>query len=555
MPDCDYRGNLLVSKLWSLGDQSILAVDDFREMRSMMREMCTGLGATDITLCSNGEEALEKLAERPRTIILCDYNLGAGKDGQQVLEEARDRKLINQATLFVMITAENAISQVMGAVEHQPDTYLSKPFTKGELQARIRKLQDKKAVFKDIAKAADRQQSQQAIALCDQQLKAYPRYGFELLRIKADLLIGEGDLEAAEAVFKQVLANRELPWALHGLGRVRVGQQRWAEATEQFRAAIAARDNFMPAYDDLAEALRAQGLESDAQAALADAVERSPKNVRRQQKLGALSLKTGDLEVAQKAFSSAIREGRNSCFGGPGDYGGLAEVHLAREDGDEARKVLGDMKKSYRKAEDEVQLQSALIEGRVFDVLGDEAGRAQAIDAAMQLYDKVPESFDPDAAMKLAELCANDGRKEAVAELMQHAVRCNHDDPDLIRRANEVADKAGLGAEGKALIKEQVRKMIDLNNKGVAMAKQGQLAESVKLFIEAARAMPKNLTINLNSAQVLMLLMKSNGCRPEWLGQTSEYLRRAEAAAPSDARYLRLKQMYQGLRQSSEQAA
>ena len=320
MPDCDHRGNLLVSKLWSLGDQSILAVDDFREMRSMMREMCTGLGATDITLCSNGEEALEKLAGRPHTIILCDYNLGAGKDGQQVLEEARDRKLINQATLFVMITAENAISQVMGAVEHQPDTYLSKPFTKGELQARIRKLQDKKAVFKGIAKAADRQQSQQAIALCDQQLKAYPRYGFELLRIKADLLIGEGDLEAAEAVFKQVLANRELPWALHGLGRVRVGQQRWAEATEQFRAAIAARDNFMPAYDDLAEALRAQGLEVDAQAALADAVERSPKNVRRQQKLGALSLKTGDLEVAQKAFSSAIREGRNSCFGGPGDH-------------------------------------------------------------------------------------------------------------------------------------------------------------------------------------------------------------------------------------------
>jgi len=78
---------------------------------------------------------------------------------------------------------------------------------------------------------------------------------------------------------------------------------------------------------------------------------------------------------------------------------------------------------------------------------------------------------------------------------------------------------------------------------------------NLKVFIEAARAMPKNLTINLNSAQVLMLLMKSNGCRPEWLGQTSEYLRRAEAAAPSDARYLRLKQMYQGLRQSSEQAA
>ena len=544
-----------MSKLWSLGDQSILAVDDFREMRSMMREMCTGLGATDITLCSSGEEALEQLADRPRTIILCDYNLGTGKDGQQVLEEARDRKLINQASLFVMITAENAISQVMGAVEHQPDTYLSKPFTKGELQARIRKLQDKKVVFRDIIVAAENQQALRAIALCDQQIKAYPRYGFELLRLKADLLIGEDKLDAAEEVYKQVLANRELPWALHGLGRVRVAQQRWVEATDQFRAAIAARDNFMPAYDDLAHALQAQGLESAAQAALADAVQRSPKNVRRQQKLGALSLKAGDLDQAQKAFSSAIKEGRNSCFGGPGDYGGLAEVHLAREDGNEARKVLGDMKKSYRKAEDEVQLQSALIEGRVFDALGDADSRAVAIDTAMRLYERVPEALDPKAAIKLAELCASDGRPDQVSELMQYAVRCNHDDPELIRQANEVADKAGLGDEGKALIKEQVRKMIDLNNKGVAMAKQGQLAESVKLFIDAARAMPKNLTISLNAAQVLMLLMKANGCRPEWLGQTREYLRRVEVVAPKDARYLRLRQMYQGLRQAAEQAA
>lgn len=544
-----------MSKLWSLGDQSILAVDDFREMRSMMREMCTGLGATDVTLCSSGEEALVKLAERPRTIILCDYNLGAGKDGQQVLEEARDRKLISQASLFVMITAENAISQVMGAVEHQPDTYLSKPFTKGELQARIRKLQDKKVVFRDIVAAAEGQQTLRALALCDQQIKAFPRYGFELLRLKADLLIGEDKLDAAEEVYKQVLANRELPWALHGLGRVRVAQQRWVEATDQFRAAIAARDNFMPAYDDLAHALQAQGLESAAQETLAEAVQRSPKNVRRQQKLGALSLKAGDLDQAQKAYSSAIKEGRNSCFGGPGDYGGLAEVHLAREDGKEARKVLGDMKKSYRKAEDEIQLQSALIEGRVFDALGDAESRAVAIDTAMRLYERVPEALDPKAAIKLAELCASDGRPDNVAELMQYAVRCNHDDPELIRQANEVADKAGLGDEGKALIKEQVRKMIDLNNKGVAMAKQGQLAESVKLFIDAARAMPKNMTISLNAAQVLMLLMKANGCRPEWLGQTREYLRRVEVAAPKDARYLRLRQMYQGLRQSAEQPA
>ena len=544
-----------MSKLWSLDDQSILAVDDFREMRSMMREMCTGLGATDITLSSNGEEALEALAERPRSIVLCDYNLGPGKDGQQVLEEARDRKLINSATLFVMITAENAIAQVMGAVEHQPDSYLSKPFTKGELQARIRKLQDKKAVFKDISRAIEAHRGTLAVQLCDQQLQAYPRYQFELQRIKADVLIGEGDYEAAAAVYKQVLAQRELPWALHGMGRICVDQQRWEEAADHFRAAIAARDNFMPAYDDLARALQAQGKVQDAQNTLADAVARSPKNVRRQQQLGSLSLGNGDLAVAEKAYQSAIREGKNSRYGGPGDFGGLAEVHLARDDSDQAREVLGTMKKNYRKADDEVLLQSSLIEGRVYDALGDEAARAAAVGKALELFEKAPQALEAEAALKLAQLCVSDGRNEEAGALMQHAVRSNHDDPALIAKAHEIAEAAGLGDEGKAMIKEQVRAMIDLNNKGVSMAKQGQLTESVKLFVEAANAMPRNLTINLNSAQVLMLLMKSKGLRPELLRQTDEFLRRAGSAAPSDARYLRLRQNFQGLRRQSEQAA
>ncbi|CAK0759075.1 hypothetical protein CCP3SC15_2450004 [Gammaproteobacteria bacterium] len=46
---------------------------------------------------------------RSYDIVLCDYNLGDGRDGMQILEEAKQRHLIGLTTVFVMITAESSI--------------------------------------------------------------------------------------------------------------------------------------------------------------------------------------------------------------------------------------------------------------------------------------------------------------------------------------------------------------------------------------------------------------------------------------------------------------
>ena len=62
-------------------------------------------------------------------IVLCDYNLGAGQDGQQLLEELRYRHKLKNTSLFVMITAESSRDMVLGALEYLPDDYLTKPIT------------------------------------------------------------------------------------------------------------------------------------------------------------------------------------------------------------------------------------------------------------------------------------------------------------------------------------------------------------------------------------------------------------------------------------------
>ena len=160
-------------ELWSLKNQNILIIDDFSEMRSMMRQMVTSLGAINISTARNGEEAIACMQKTRFDIVLCDYNLGDAKDGQQILEEAKHRKLINDFTLFLMITAENTSYMVMGAMEYFPDDYLNKPFTKTTLQARLRKLMDAKQACKDIYQCIDKKQYDQALAYIDNATQDY----------------------------------------------------------------------------------------------------------------------------------------------------------------------------------------------------------------------------------------------------------------------------------------------------------------------------------------------------------------------------------------------
>jgi len=59
-------------------------------------------------------------------VFVCDYNLGAGKNGLQILEEGKHRDLIGLATAWIIITAEkifrpgvSAPPNICGRLHHQ----------------------------------------------------------------------------------------------------------------------------------------------------------------------------------------------------------------------------------------------------------------------------------------------------------------------------------------------------------------------------------------------------------------------------------------------------
>jgi two-component system chemotaxis response regulator CheY len=95
----------------------ILVVDDFLNMRLMVKNMLRQLGFGDIDLAANGADAIPMLRARRHRLVISDWNMEP-VSGLQLLEAVLDDPALG-APLFVMITgSREAASQAdeLGAI-------------------------------------------------------------------------------------------------------------------------------------------------------------------------------------------------------------------------------------------------------------------------------------------------------------------------------------------------------------------------------------------------------------------------------------------------------
>lgn len=541
--------------LWSLQGQSILIIDELPQVRTMLRELLTRCGADTIESLSDAERALEWMAAERPDIILCGYDLGEGKDGQQVLEQAREQDLIPYSTIFILISAENTLRRVMGAVEHEPDTYLAKPFTREVLQDRLRRLQKKKAHFREVGLAVERRAYSRACRLCDEAIIRVPRYRLDFLRFKADALARLGDYAAAAAVCREVLNETVMPWAQLGLAQALFYQDQLDEAHALLRTAIQGREHFVAAFDLLARVQQKMGQSDAAEATLAQAVALSPKSPRRQRALAEAALGNENLEVAEQAYRQAIREGRHSQFSGPEDFAGLARVHLCAGDTDRAGQTMARMQREYAQADPATRLQMAVVEADVEQARGNTKAQAAAVARAEQLLTDHAQVLSAEQRMMLAEHCMSCGHTEVASDLIRQVVRGHHEDEAMLARARELFDRADMGEEGARLIDGERAEVIRLNNQAVALSRQGDLKAAVSMLLQAAQAMPDNIVINLNAVQALLQLMQREGANWRVLRQSQSMLAKLSARASGQSRFQKLIRLMQRMEQQLEAAA
>lgn len=509
-----------------LNQKSYLVVDDFGDMRSTLRSMLTLFGVTDIDNAKNGADAIQQMEYKKYGVVLCDYNLGPGKDGQQVLEEARHRNLISISTSFIMITAENTLSMVLGAIEYEPDGYLYKPFTKDLLRSRLEKVLTKKSDLQPIDEAMERKDYNTAIQLLDQRIGTNPKNLGELFRLKGDICIRSGAYEQAAAIFERILATREVNWARMGMGKVYYGLKQYEAARQTFQEIISTNERLTAAYDWLSRSLKALGDLKGTQEVLATAVKMSPKAILRQQELGEIAMENKDFSAAEKAFTQAVNLGKHSIHKHPKHYAGLAESTVANEGNknkQSAFKVIEQMQRDF-KGNREADLYAAISTAAVHRSLGEEEKATQSMAIAEQLYDQIGQHINPELTLSMAKINAKLGHDEKAKSLFQTVIKNNHDDDEFLRNVEAALNETGISESASLMISETRKEIIALNNKGVRMVSDGQIEQAIGLFEKAAEGMSGNKAINLNAAKVLIMHMEKNGLKTNYLTQTRQYI-------------------------------
>lgn len=518
-----------------------LIVDDFSDFRNSVKAMLREMGVRDVDMADRGEQAIAMCRHKRYDIILHDYNLGAGKNGLQTLEELHAARLISNQCIFVMVTAESSQAMVLSLLEHEPDAYLTKPFNQASLVQRLDKLVERKTLLKPVLQALDKRNPAEVLNACEALSKQDRRLQPLCLKYKASALRDLGRHQELEQLLQAVLADRAMPWAYQALGALLHERGDLPRAKEIFEQGLKAFPMQPGLYDGLSAVLEQQGEAKRAQQVLEDAVRISPLAMRRQMQLGKLAMHNEDFESATKAYRSAVEQGKNSRLKSPENYLALSQALMASAGEEtlgkraqlEITQVLSELGQQYA-ADKAIQVRRRLMQASSLQKAGEPARAAQiAADAAAELQ-TLGEFLPADVALTLVGQLQQLGQKEAGSQLLKDCLEVYGDDAKILESISLLTDDPSVFAASK--------EATDLNRRGVQAYKQGQVGEALALFRRALGLQPKNISIALNTAQSLLRLGIAQPSS-EWREEARNCLDGVRMIAPSDARHARYQQL------------
>ncbi|MBF1163660.1 MAG: response regulator [Dechloromonas agitata] len=533
----------------SLSKKRVLIVDRHPPARDSLRLMLGALGVTAVHGAGNSAEVIRQVKGNRFDIILSDFVLDDGRDGQQLLEELRHAHLIPLATVYMIITSERSYTNVVALAELAPDDYLIKPFTAEQLQSRLVRVIYKKHVLRHIYEQIERGALDEAIAACDRVIQQQPAYMYDALRFKGELLHQLGRTAEAEAVFRRVLEGRVVPWARMGLAMALRDRGALDEAEQLAEQVTQEAPDFLAAYDFLASVHEAQGRLEEAQQALQRAADASPHNTVRQRLVGDVAARNHDLLVAEKAYGKVIERSRGSSLRTVDDFANLSRVLVERGQVDASRKIVADMKREWR-GDKQAELAALVNESLCLHAegAGDKAKALidKALEMQRQVRDEAAEKGRPVSqrlAVDLAHACYAAGQADEGARLMRQVAAENHEDQHLIGQITRVFQRTGQADAGQAILDQVGREIVELNNRGVIAARNGDLEGAVRLLIQAAEQVP-NLQFLVNAAKAIFTLLDQKGWDAELAGRAVDYLQRAQRKDRKSPKVASARQLY-----------
>ncbi len=518
----------------------ILLIEDFADYASAVIAMISAMGCNHIDHVISANAAIQKCREITYDLILSDYNLGDGKDGQQVFEELRHFKIIPDDTCFIMITAEKTASMVMAALESRPDSYLAKPFNRQLLKSRIDKSLAKKEKFRPIRKAINRKKWKQASKFYDELCIDPSLYRQELKRFKLTILKNTQSIKDSQHYLESELDDRVTPWALTELGKTYYCLKEYVLAEGIFKRMLMEFPYSLEGYDWLAKIQTLLKKPVEAQQTIEKAIKRSPRLIKRQKALGELAEKNGDNLVMMQAYRQAVKHGKHSIFSHADEYVKLTKSlgvrlkSIRNEDRDklinEAKSVFSQLQSKFSKSSG-VQLRGAVAHADFSAIIDDKTNVLKQVEIASHAFENLDEIIGANECIEIATSLQQLGFSELAESVLEDGVEQYFDQKSFIQQVKKVT-------KNKKLIANAL-KVNNINNRAVKYFKDKKYNRSLDEFLLALNIAPNNINIALNRAQALLKKYQQSKSEPELLRQADLVLSNIDRLSSDDIRYKR----------------
>jgi FimV-like protein len=548
-PDSKNTQELLRRLGKSLERLRVLIVDRHNGARLSLRILLSTLGITAIHNAATSADVLRNVKYYDFDVILADYFLEDERDGQQLLEELRQRHFISLSTVYMLITAERAYRNVISVAELTPDDYLIKPFTADMLEGRLVRALYKKKHFEQVFRHLDNGALADALVACEALLaRDAPPFLADTLRHKGSILNTLGRHGEAKAVYEQALELGTAPWARMGLAVALRGLGDLGEAENIGSALTCEFPEYLPAYDFVASVCEERGELDKAQETLQKATSMSPNNSLRQRTIGDVAVRNKDLEAAEHAYGKVLERRRGSSLRVVDDYANLTRVMLDRGRTDGARRVTQELRRDCR-GNSLGEFTALVMDSLCADQEGESTKARQSLEKALNMHEAMQEDAAAGLSQKitvdLAHACLATGDDERAREILGKVAAENHEDRDVIAQIQNIFVKTGKEEIGQELLAEVGREIVELNQRGVQAAESGDGA-SVQALIEAAERVP-SVQFLTDASRAIFTLLDRKGWNEEMAERGLHYLRLAQAKSANSPKVVSARELYFGV--------
>jgi DNA-binding response OmpR family regulator len=523
---------------------SALVVEANPTMRTQLRTMLNMSGISKVQFAVTAGVAVRKLRDTRYDLILCEYHLGDGQDGQHLLEDLRHHSIIPLTTLFVMVTGERQYERVVSAAELAPNDYILKPFAADTLHDRIEKSLEKREAFMPAYRLIELGNAPDAITACIAGEEQYPQWTVDFMRLRAELYLTSGNADDAQRLYTEILLARSIPWAKLGLAKTLFMQKRYAESEDILQGLVAENDLFLDAYDWLSRTREAAGELEGARTVLTTATNLSPHRIGRLRRLGELAIETGDHEAAEKVLTEVVRKGKYSDFRDPEDHVRLIQAQLGRGDTVQAEATIRDLDRSMLGL-DKTRSCSSLSSAMVHVKKGDHEKAGEAI-RSLTSDGANTTGLSLGLKKELARACFASNMTQHGTEVILDIMR-NAADERTMESSKTILREAGKPELCEQLTTQMQGEVKDLVAEGARKAQSGDFDGAVQFMLSAVRKMPGNVHVLFNATLALLKHVENCGWNERFADQARGLMERARVLDPGNTRLPALTTYYYNL--------